>query len=68
VEAACPVSDPDLKKELLELLRIQLADNVKARILDGDFENNYVISQSSKKVRSQHEIYAYLLKKGSSKN
>lgn len=68
VEAACPVSDPDLKQELLELLDIQLADNVKARTLDEDFENNYVISQSSKKVRSQLEIYSYLLKKANKKN
>lgn len=68
VEAACPVSDPVLKQELLELLDIQLADNVKARILDEDFENNYVISQSSKRVRSQIEIYSYLLKKASKKN
>jgi polyphosphate kinase len=68
VEAACPVSDPILKKELLELLHIQLADNVKARILDEDFENNYVFSQGSRKVRSQQEIYAYLFKKESTKN
>jgi polyphosphate kinase len=63
VEAACPVSDPALKQELLELLDIQLADNIKARILDEDFDNNYVISQSSKKVRSQIDIYNYLFKK-----
>lgn len=63
VEAACPVMDPDLKKELQDILDIQLADNVKARILDEDFHNNYVNSQGSKKVRSQQEIYAYLLKK-----
>jgi polyphosphate kinase len=68
VEAACPVSDPALKQELLELLDIQLADNMKARILDEDFDNNYVISQSSKKVRSQIDIYSYLLKKASKKN
>ncbi|MEY4660556.1 MAG: polyphosphate kinase 1, partial [Bacteroidota bacterium] len=63
VEAACPVMDPDLKKELQDIMDIQLADNVKARILDEDFHNNYVNSQGSKKVRSQQEIYAYLLKK-----
>jgi polyphosphate kinase len=63
VEAACPVMDQDLKKELQDILNIQIADNVKARILDEDFHNIYVHSQGSRKVRSQQEIYAYLLKK-----
>jgi polyphosphate kinase len=63
VEAACPVIDNDLKKELLEILKIQLSDNVKARILDPEFINNYVSSPDKKKTRSQQEIYNYLVKK-----
>jgi polyphosphate kinase len=67
VEAACPVIDNDLKKELLEILKIQLSDNVKARILDPEFINNYVSSPGKKKIRSQEEIYNYLVKKQATK-
>ncbi len=63
VEAACPIVDNELKKELLEVLKIQLSDNVKARILDPEFINNYVSSPGKKQLRSQQEIYNYLVKK-----
>lgn len=63
VEAACPVTDPDLKKELKDILDLQLSDNVKARILDEEFENNYVNSHGNERIRSQQEIYNYLLTK-----
>lgn len=63
IEAACPINDPELKRELQDILDIQLSDNIKARILDEDFENNYVNSQSPEKLRAQQEIYNYLLKK-----
>jgi polyphosphate kinase len=63
VEAACPVLDVQLKNELIEILQIQLKDNVKARILDTDFHNNYVTSHRDKTVRSQHEIYRFLSRK-----
>jgi polyphosphate kinase len=64
IEAACPINDPELKRELQEILDFQLSDNIKARILDEDFENNYVNSHSPEKVRAQQDIYNYLLKKG----
>ena len=67
VEAACPIVDNDLKKELLEVLKLQLSDNVKARILDPEFINNYVSSPGKKRIRSQQEIYNYLVKKQSIK-
>src|SRR4029077_10866548 len=62
VEATCPVTDPAIRKELKEILNIQLADNVKARWLDGNLQNHYKKDQS-KKVRSQIEIYQYLNQK-----
>lgn len=39
VEVACPIYDSEIKKELNEILKIVLSDNVKARIIDfnGDF-------------------------------
>lgn len=62
VEASCPVLDKELKKELMDILQIQLSDNVKARILDNELKNNYVHS-GKKKIRSQEEIYNYLINK-----
>jgi polyphosphate kinase len=65
VEAACPILDNELKIELMEILKIQLQDNVKARILDTELNNVYVSSQGKKKIRSQIETYNYLIKKQS---
>jgi polyphosphate kinase len=62
VEATCPVLDPKIRKELKEILDIQISDNVKARWLDNNLQNLYKKDQS-KKVRSQIEIYQYLNQK-----
>ncbi len=63
VEAACPILDKDIQQELKDILQIELGDNVKARVLDNDLSNEYVDSDSEKKIRSQIETYNYLLKK-----
>lgn len=63
VEATCPIYDKDIQRELKEILRIQLDDNVKARILDNELSNMYVENDHNKKIRSQIETYNYLLKK-----
>lgn len=60
VEAACPILEPGMKKELKDLLDIQLHDNIKARILDSELSNQYVNPRNTKKIRSQVEIYNYL--------
>ena len=62
IEATCPVTNKELKKELIDILNIQLNDNVKARILDNDLQNKYVRSKNGK-VRSQVETYNYLRNK-----
>lgn len=63
IEAACPVYDKNIQKELKDILEIQLSDNVKARILDNELSNTYVQTDGTKKVRSQIRIYNYLLRK-----
>lgn len=63
VEAAVPILDKNIQQELKDILDIQLNDNVKARILDNDLDNEYVNPRNTKKIRSQIEIYNYLLKK-----
>ena len=61
VEAACPIYDPFLQQELIDILNIQLAENVKARILDNEQSNTYVTRHEHEpEVRSQLAIYEYL--------
>ena len=59
VEVACPVDDADLRKELQDMLDIELADNVKARIIAGREANRYK-NGDAPKLRSQIEFYNYL--------
>jgi polyphosphate kinase len=62
VEVTCPVWHEELKKELIDILDIQLQDNVKARKLNNELDNEY-IRTSKKKIRSQVETYNYLFNK-----
>lgn len=62
IEACCPVHNASLKKELIDILQIQLKDNVKARRLNNDLNNEYVTA-GKRKWRSQVETYNYLIKK-----
>ena len=63
VEAAVPILDKHIRQELKDILDIQLNDNVKARTLDNNLDNEYVNPRNTKKIRSQIETYNYLLKK-----
>lgn len=60
IEAAVPVKDKAIRNELMQFINIQLSDNVKARVLDDALQNNYVRSNSKKKIRSQAEIFKLL--------
>jgi polyphosphate kinase len=59
IEVAAPILDPKIKKELIEIINIQLKDNQKARILDAELLNKYVPS-SRLKFKSQEQTYNYL--------
>ncbi|NBX11255.1 MAG: polyphosphate kinase 1 [Chitinophagaceae bacterium] len=63
VEAAVEVQHPALRKELKDILEIQLEDTVKARILDAELKNEYVTHSKKNPVRSQLKIYQYLSRK-----
>jgi polyphosphate kinase len=63
VEVAIPILDKHIQKELKDIIEIQLNDNVKARTLNNDLDNEYVNPRNTTKVRSQIEIYNYLLNK-----
>jgi polyphosphate kinase len=63
VEATCPITEEGIKKELKNILNIQLSDNVKARWLNNELSNDYVSFKGKKKTRSQFETYHFLSKK-----
>lgn len=63
-EVAVPIFDKRIRQELIDLLNIQLADNVKSRVLDGKQRNIYKFAATGdKKVRAQDEIYTYFKNK-----
>ena len=64
-EIACPIYDENLQQEILDILQIQLADNVKARYVNLKPNNQYKKRSSKKQplVRSQLAIYEYLKKR-----
>jgi polyphosphate kinase len=62
VECVFPIYDGELKKELLDVLNIQLSDNVKACEIDEYLANKRIITQGPD-VRSQVDTYEYFKKK-----
>ncbi|MDX2173366.1 MAG: polyphosphate kinase 1 [Bacteroidota bacterium] len=61
-EVAVPIYDQDIRKQLKDIINIQLSGNTKVRILDKKQENHYKKAMpGEKKVRVQDEIYTYLL-------
>lgn len=62
IELTCPIYDQEIKKELKHMLKIQLKDNVKARILDQKQVNKHV-RNDKQKVRAQIAYYQYMKRK-----
>ncbi len=59
IETTFPIYDPDIRKEIMDVIHIQLTDNVKARIIDQDHTNTYKRDSSDLAIRSQYETYYY---------
>ncbi len=62
IEVAVPIYDQDIRNELKEMLRIQLQDNTKARILDPDLKNLYEHIDPVHKYRAQEDFYNFIRK------
>ncbi len=62
IELGFPVYDEEIKREVLEILEMQLKDNTKARILDSKLNNLMKPVGEERKFRAQIEIYNYLKK------
>jgi len=60
VEVSCPIYDKKIQKELRDMLEIQWADNVKARIMDAAQRNQHRPTPPKNKVRAQVKIYEML--------
>ena len=63
IEAACPIFEKEIQQELKDILQIELSDNIKARKLDNELDNQYINPRNTKKIRSQVETYNYLFRK-----
>ena len=64
IECAFPIQDPKIKKEVLDIIKIQLKDNVSARFLDSKLNNLPIpLNGNEKLIQSQLEITQYLSKK-----
>ena len=63
VEVLVPVYDHEIKKELWDILQIQLSDNCKARISGTDYINEYRKTDSKQIIRAQFKIFDYFRNK-----
>jgi len=63
IETICPIYDDDIKEELNKFLKMQWADNCKARIHDYELTNEYRKKSSKKAQRAQIDYYNYLKSK-----
>jgi polyphosphate kinase len=63
IEVACPIYDEEIKQEIKQMLRIQLADNTKARILDPLLLNHYNRLNQDTTYRAQEDFYNFIKKK-----
>ena len=60
IEVTAPVYDKDLQDELRTQIELQWRDNVKARIINRDQDNQYKADDENSRIRSQVEFYKYL--------
>ncbi len=62
-EVAVPLLDKDIRKQIKDIIAIQLSGTTKLRILDKLQTNQYKkVKPGEKKVRVQDEVYNYLSK------
>ena len=57
VEIGCPIRDPGLRKEILDIFEIYLSDNVQAREMQSDGTYKRVTSQSSERIEAQSVLH-----------
>jgi polyphosphate kinase len=60
VEVGFPIYDEELRKEIRDIINIQLADNTKSREINSHNTNKYHKTRSATPHRAQVDIYNYL--------
>ncbi|MDO3625161.1 polyphosphate kinase 1 [Mucilaginibacter sp. BT774] len=60
VEVGFPIYDEELKKEIRDIINIQLEDNTKAREINSQNSNKYHKTHNDIPCRAQIDIYNYL--------
>lgn len=60
VEVGFPILDPKIKKEIRDIIAIQLMDNTKAREINKANNNKYIGSRQKIKHQAQLDTYNYL--------
>jgi len=63
VEVGFPIYDNELRREIREIIDIQLRDNTKARDITITHTNKYHKTKAEQLTRSQIDIYTYLKNK-----
>lgn len=60
VEVGFPILDPQIKKEIRDIIDIQLLDNTKAREINKANSNKYIGTRQKIRHRAQLDTYNYL--------
>lgn len=60
VEVCFPILDPEIRREIRDIIDIQLRDNTKAREINKQNNNRYLGARRKIKHRAQEDIYYYL--------
>ncbi|MFI5140063.1 MAG: polyphosphate kinase 1 [Sphingobacteriales bacterium] len=63
VEVGFPIYDDNLRKEIRDIINIQLEDNTKSREINSHNTNKYHKTNTAVPVRAQVDIYNYLKNK-----
>ena len=61
IEVIVPILDKDIAIKLKNILKLQLEDTVKSRIIDANQVNEYVKNSINSEQSSQHKIYKSLV-------
>lgn len=67
-EVGVPIYDPDVQRQLMDILEIQWSDNTKARVINVQQDNQYRKARLRNRVRAQDAVYTYLSKGSLSEN
>ena len=63
IEMAFPITDISIQKEILSILKLQLSDNQKARLIDENLNQTLPPLNGNKPIRAQQAIYQLLQSK-----